>query len=46
MGFLKEKKKPVSQMKTLFVVDGSGSIYNQKIYFNKVQELFFANYYN
>ncbi len=43
-GFLERKKKPVSQMKTLFVVDDSGSVFDQNVYFNKVQELFFANF--
>ena len=38
--FMKRKDKPIEEMKTLFVVDNSGSVFNQEVYFNKVMHLF------
>ena len=42
--FMERKDKPIKQMKTLFVVDNSGSVFNQQTYFNKVLHLFFTNF--
>ena len=40
-----ERKNKVKNMKTLFVVDKSASVYNQEIYFNKVFHLLMTNFY-
>jgi len=42
--FMERKIKPIEQMKTLFVVDNSGSVFNQETYFNKVLHLFLSNF--
>ena len=40
-----ERKNKLKDMKTLFVVDDSGSVFNQEIYFNKVFQLLNTNFY-
>ena len=40
-----ERKNKLKNMKTLFVVDNSASVYNQEIYFNKVFHLLMTNFY-
>ena len=42
--FMERKIKPIQNMKTLFVVDDSGSVFNQELYFNKVLHLFSTNF--
>ena len=44
--FLERKNKPIKQMKTLFVIDDSGSVFNQEIYFNKVNQIFCTNFFH
>ena len=39
-----ERKDKFQNMKTLFAVDDSGSVYNQEVYFNKVLHLFSTNF--
>ena len=40
-----ERKNKLKDMKTLFVVDDSGSVFAQEIYFNKVFQLLNTNFY-
>ena len=40
-----KRENSVKDMKTLFVVDDSGSVCNQDIYFNKVMHLISTNYF-
>ena len=40
-----QKNNSVQNMKTLFVVDNSGSVFGQDIYFNKVTQLFCTNFF-
>ena len=42
--FMKRKIKPIDKMKTLFVVDDSGSVCENELYFNKVMHLFCSNF--
>mgnify|MGYP002622861730 CR=1 FL=1 len=42
--FMERKIKPIEKMKTLFVVDNSGSVFKQETYFNKVLHLFLTNF--
>ena len=44
--FLERKNKSIEQMKTLFAVDDSGSVFNQEIYFNKIMQLLCTNYFS
>ncbi len=44
--FLERKNKQIEQMKTLFVIDDSGSVFNQEVYFNKVMHLFCTNFFS
>lgn len=41
---MKRNIQPIEKMKTLFVVDNSGSVYNQEIYFTKIMQLLFSNF--
>ena len=43
--FIERKNKPIEQTKILFVVNDSSSVYEQKVYFNKVIYLFCTNYF-
>lgn len=40
-----KKENSIKNMKTLFVVDDSGSVFNQDIYFNKITHLIYTNFY-
>ena len=44
--FLERKNKSIKQMKTLFAVDDSSSVFNQEVYFNKIMQLFCNNYFS
>ena len=44
--FLEKKNKPIEKMKTLFVVDDSGSVFEQEVYFNKIMQLFCTNFFS